>query len=53
MYEKFSEEPYTGEMAHWSEEGSPISKGFYLDGLKTGLWEEYRDDDPLGLWGSL
>lgn len=50
MYEKFSEEPYTGEMVHWSEEGSLISKGFYLDGLKTGLWEEYRDDDPFG-WG--
>ena len=40
-YEKFSKEPYTGEMVDWSEEGQLVERGFYENGLKIGLWEKY------------
>lgn len=43
-YEKFSEEPYTGEMIDWYEDGQLKEKGVYKEGLKTGLWEGFRKD---------
>ena len=50
-YEKFSEEPYTGEMVDWDDNGNLVRTGNYLKGKRDGTWQYYAADASFsGFW---